>query len=140
MIAVDTNVLLRLLIEDDPRQTLAARELLESIFAEDEGCFVSDPVLCEIEWVLDSCYKASRARIVEALQELVANPHFIFVDRSAIRRALDAYRAGRADFSDYLVGSRARAQGARATYTFDRALRGDEGFVILEARRKPESS
>ena len=53
MIALDTNVLIRLLVDDDPIQAKRARRLLESTRERGEQCFISAPVLCEIEWVLD---------------------------------------------------------------------------------------
>ncbi len=134
MIAVDSNVLVRLLVADDPRQTAVARELLESSFAAGEDCFASDPVLCELEWVLDSCYRVPRARLLEMLQELAANPHFVFESRTVLRQALDAFAAGRGDFSDHLIGGKAQARQARVTYTFDRALSNAEGFVVLDPR------
>ena len=136
VIGLDTNVLVRLLVEDDPPQTAAARELLESSLSAGDGCFVSDPVLCELEWVLDSCYGVPRKRILEMLQELAANPHFVFEARTVLRQALDAYEVGKGDFSDYLIGAKARARQARATYTFDRALQNAEGFVVLGPRRR----
>lgn len=136
MIAVDTNILVRLLIEDHPPQTVMARELLEEAIAAGDDCFVSDPVLCEIEWVLDSCYKVHRNKIFAMVQELVANSHFSFEDRDVVRRALDAYGGGKGDLSDYLILGKATAYQARATYTFDRALRGTEGFVVLDPRAR----
>lgn len=135
MIAVDTNVLVRLLIEDDPAQTKLAEELLESSIARGDDCFVSDPVLCEIEWVLDSCYDVPRQKILAMVQELSANENFVFEDRDVLRKALDAYGDGRGDLSDHLIHQKAVARDARATYTFDRALRGTDGFVVLGSHR-----
>ena len=134
MIAVDTNILVRLLVADDPIQTRIARDLLETAFAAGETCLVTDPVLCELEWVLDSCFKAPRPRIVEIFQEFLSNPHFELEDSEATRRALNAYQAGQADFSDYLILQIAHKNRARATYTFDRALRDAEGCVVLTGR------
>lgn len=132
MIALDTNVLIRLLIEDDPKQTLVARELLEGKIANGETCFVSDPVLCEIEWVLVSCYGVPRERLLAIVQEFASNSHFVFEDRTVLRGALDAYTHGKGDLSDYLIHGKAMAREARATYTFDRGLRGTEGVVVLK--------
>lgn len=131
MIALDSNVLIRLLIEDDPKQTSIAKELLEGKIADGETCFVSDPVLCEIEWVLESCYGVPRESLLAMVQELAANDHFVFEDRAVLRDALDAYSDGKADLSDYLIHGKAMAREARATYTFDRALRNTDGVVVL---------
>lgn len=131
MIALDTNILVRLLVRDDPRQVAAVGRLLREAAEAGEPCLVPDPVLCELEWVLESCYEASRSDILAAVQRLAAKSLFEFEDRAALRRALDAYQSGKGDFSDYLVGARAQSHGARTTYTFDRALRGREEFTML---------
>jgi predicted nucleic-acid-binding protein len=129
VIALDTNVLVRLLVRDDPQQAAAAERLLGKAFESGEDCFLSDPVLCELEWVLDSCYRAPRTDVLAVLRDLMAQKHFAFEDREVLRCAVDAYQAGRADFSDYLIGAKAQARGATATYTFERVLRGAEGFA-----------
>jgi len=99
VISVDTNVLLRLIIQDDPDQATLAKRLFLAIF-----------------------------------QDLLAEALFDFEDRHAFRAALDAYQQGSADLSDYLIGEKGLAHGARITYTFDRALRGRDGFSVLEAK------
>jgi len=93
---------------------------------------VSDPVLCETERVLESCYRASRADILLAFEGLLAQVDvLVFEDREAFCKALDAYRRGRANFSDLMIGAKAAAQGARTTFTFDRGLARQEGFSLL---------
>jgi predicted nucleic-acid-binding protein len=131
MISLDSNVLIRLLVEDDQVQAGLARRLIESAQEGGERCFIGDPVLCEIEWVLDSAYGASRRDIGTALQYIVTSPSFVFDDRAAVESALDRYCRGKADFSDYLLGTRAQKKGAGTTYTFDKALRDEEGFTLL---------
>jgi len=131
MIAVDTNVLIRLMVNDDPEQKARAQRLLEATAEAGESCLVSDPVLCEIAWVLSSQYRAGRAEIVAAIQSLLAQALFIFEDRTALLQAFEAYQGGRADFSDYLIGAKAQARGARTTWTFDRGLRNHPGFSML---------
>ena len=131
MIAVDTNVLIRLLVGDDPKQLAQAEALLQDARERGIPCFIADPVLCEIEWVLESCYNASRADVLAALRDLLAQEGFTFEDRGALLQAIAAYQHGKADFSDYLIGANARAYGATAVYTFDRGLRQAEGFVLL---------
>jgi predicted nucleic-acid-binding protein len=133
VIALDTNVLIRVLVADDPRQTALAGRLLQDAFEEGEPCFLSDPVLCETEWVLDRFYRIPRAEILATFENLLSRQNlFSFEDPGAIRKALDAYRQGKADFSDFLIGAKAEARGARTTFTFDRALARQQGFSILE--------
>ena len=131
MIALDTNVLIRFLIKDDEPQAMRARALLEACREKGEACLVTNPVLCEVEWVLDIVYKASRANIAEALRILQTTPPFALEDEALMERALRSYARGKGDFSDYLLGEIGEARGARTTFTFDRKLRGGGGFTLI---------
>jgi predicted nucleic-acid-binding protein len=132
MIAVDTNVLVRLIVADDPRQAALARHLIEEAITEGINCFVSTPVLCELEWVLGSRYRVPRAEFAAVLKRLLDQAIFVFEDRGVLLQALATYRQGRAQFADYLIGAKAQAAGATTTWTFDRALRTSAGFSILD--------
>src|SRR5262245_49564589 len=107
MIALDTNLLVRFIVLDDPDQAAAVDRLFKEAIAKQESCFISDPVLCELEWVLSSLYKIPRAEILGTFQDLMAEDLFTFEDRGVVRQALDAYQTGKADFSDYLIGEKA---------------------------------
>lgn len=131
MIAFDTNVLVRLLVEDDPEQFAAATAVLERAAEAGERCYLADAVLCETEWVLTSLYRAGRDDILATLAALVADSRYTFDDAEALGEAIRAYETGGAEFSDHLIGARARRRGARTTYTFDRKLKNREGFTCL---------
>lgn len=131
MIALDTNILIRLLTKDDPDQTALAEGLLQKAADAEESCFISDPVLCEMEWVLESSYRAKRGDVLAAMQELLGGDLFIFEDREVLRQAIVTYQESKADFSDCLIGAKARARGARTTYTFERVLAQEQGFTRL---------
>jgi predicted nucleic-acid-binding protein len=92
---------------------------------------VTDIVLCELEWVLESAYRVPRDRVTAALQTLAADDRFCFEDASRAAAAIRLYQAGTGDLSDYLLGLRAREAGAGTTFTFDRALGGDERFTLI---------
>jgi len=106
--------------------------LVESAAESGEACLVTDPVLCEIEWVLESNYKASRSDILAAMQELLAQEVFTFEDREAFQRAVDLCQRSKLDLSDLLIGAKGQARGARTTYTFERVLSRQEGFSLLD--------
>jgi predicted nucleic-acid-binding protein len=131
MIAVDTNVLVRLFVSDDPEQTALVQGLIENAIDAGTTCFVSAPVLCELEWVLASTYRASRTEVLAAIERLLEDPLFVFEDRNVLLQALAAYRQSRAQFADHLIGARAQAFGAETAWTFDRGLRNRAGFSIL---------
>jgi predicted nucleic-acid-binding protein len=131
MIAFDTNILVRLMVEDDETQLRLARKLLHTAAEDNDSIFVSDVVVCELEWVLESAYDVPRDRILLAVQALVADPRFCFENDKHLATALSLYGRGKADLSDYLLGLRAEREGARTTFTFDRDLRGDARFTVV---------
>lgn len=131
MIAVDTNVLVRLLVRDDVEQLRRAVALLDQCRDARERCYVTVPLLCELEWVLDAAYKVPRRDIAVALGAILDDAVFEVESREAVAEALDHYRRWKGDFSDYLIGALARRGGARATYTFDRRLIRNAGFASL---------
>jgi predicted nucleic-acid-binding protein len=131
MIALDTNILVRLITQDDPRQAALAERLIQQATEEGEACFVSDVVLCKLEWVLEACYEATRSDLLTAIQELASREIFAFEDSDSLHWAINLYRESKAEFSDALIGAKARGQGASTTYTFDRVLSHHEGFSLL---------
>lgn len=131
MRALDSNVLLRYLIGDDPRQAAIAVRIIEECRTVEEPVFVTVLVLCETIWVLDRVYKQSKVQIVEAIESLLAIDLFRFEHERLVRRAFNEFRQSRADMPDYLIGEIAIAAGCRDVVTFDRALKGAPGFTIL---------
>ena len=129
MIALDTNVLVRTLVEDDPSQSRRAHELLEAIRDRDDRAFVSDIVLCEVVWVLERSYRIRRKEISEALELVLATRNLVFREIESAARALRRYAKGRGDFADYLIQEQARQRGCDAVVTFDRELLKEDGFV-----------
>jgi predicted nucleic-acid-binding protein len=136
VIALDTNVLVRFLVQDDEAQSAAATALIEETLSREEGLFVSDVVMCETVWVLGTSYRVRKPEIVAILRDLLRAKQLVFAAPDSLSRALAAYASGRGDFSDYLVREYARAAGCAQVATFDRALRGESGFTEPEAPRR----
>ncbi len=114
MLAVDTNVIVRLLVNDDERQAAQARRL----FA-DEQIWVSVTVLLETAWVLESVYERSAAETIRALLGVVGLPNVQVEDAAAVARAFDVARGG-VELADAL--HLVRAPEAAEFVTFDRRL------------------
>jgi predicted nucleic-acid-binding protein len=133
MIAIDTNVVVRLLVADDPTKAQVARQLVEQAARRADLVLITDIVLCELEWVLDSAYKVPRAQIALAIQTIAADERFCFENDSRAQAALELYVSGRGDLSENLLGLGAEQVGATTTFTFDRALRGEALFSLLRA-------
>ena len=129
MFALDTNVLVRLVVRDDPDQLARVEALLEAAAAAGEPPVVTDVVLCEAVWVLRSVYRLSRDQLVGVVDTLLRATHLSFPTRAELRTALGAYATGRGDFADYVIRERALAAGCTAVVTFDRALHGEPGFA-----------
>ena len=138
MIAVDTNVIVRMVVADDEEQARMARALVDRALHEGASLFVSDAVLCETAWVLESCYHAPRGAVADALGGLLAGEQIEIDGREDALIAVDAYRRGGADFADYLIRERALAQGAAAVATFDRGALAESGFVHPDPSRWPD--
>ena len=118
MIALDTNVLVRFITQDDPRQAAAARRLLD---ARDETFFASDVVLVELVWTLRRLYRYSRHEVVTVLQSLLDRTDFTVEDRQGTQQAVRDMAAG-GDFADALVAAKARTQGCSHLATFDEEM------------------
>lgn len=131
MIAVDTKILVRTAVRDDAEQTALAEALLSSLVESRERCYISDPVLCELEWVLRESYEASRSEVAAVLGTLLAEPTFELDDRDAVTTALDTFQRSKLSWADCLIAARAQAKGVRATCTFDRPLSRLPGLTLL---------
>ncbi len=129
MIALDTNVLVRFLVEDDAAQAEQARALLQKAVDTGSRCFVSDVVVCEVVWVLATSYKFRRAEISEVLSRLLRARNLAFSSSDQLARASESYSTGRGDFADYLIREHARASGCEAVATFEGKLLKEPGFV-----------
>lgn len=136
MTALDTNVLVRFLVEDDEAQSAAAAALIDEALSREEGLFVSDIVVCETVWVLTAAYRVKRPAVIAILRDLLRAKQLVFSAPDLLSRALGAFTTGRGDFADYLIREHARAAGFDQVATFDRALLGDRGFTAPEERRR----
>lgn len=112
MIALDTNVLARFILNDDPEQTPRAEALVTT-----ERCFVCDTVLLELAWILGSVGEMSRVEIVVRLGRLINLPTISVRDEPAVRAALADAQTG-VDIADAF--HRALSPGAERLVTFDR--------------------
>lgn len=129
MVALDTNVVVRILVGDDPVQTKKAeRAFVEHALG--DGVFISTVVLAEVSWVLSAAYEWDRATIHARLGRLVRTRGVAFEDLGLVHAALDEYAAGKAELADYLIVGTARGRGA-TLLTFDRRLARSPGVALL---------
>src|SRR6266436_3878109 len=103
---LDTNVILRYLIGDDPPRASRATALMERVEQGQEAVFISEEVLTETVWTLESFYKVPRAEIAERLTALLSVDGVQVFSKVIFSQALQFYSSGRADFVDCLLASR----------------------------------
>jgi predicted nucleic-acid-binding protein len=128
VIGIDTNVLVRFLVEDDEAQSRAASLLISRAHQNDERLFVSDVVLCETVWVLAGAYRVPKPEIIELLGRILRARQLTFRATNSLRAALDAYKTGKGDFADYVIREIGKEAGATMLMTFDRTLLQETGF------------
>ncbi len=131
MKGLDTNVLVRYLVQDAPEQGEQAAAYIREIKASGETCFINNIVLCELVWVLKSAYKLSRDEIIATLELILRADTFEFENKSAASCAVQQMKQGKADFSDYLIGKVNQQAGCTETASFDAKLKSAEGFHSL---------
>jgi predicted nucleic-acid-binding protein len=128
MIGLDTNVLVRYLVRDDPIQTEQATALIEGRCNTDAHGFVCHVVLAEIVWVLARGYRYSKPLVLTVLRRILAAAELTVEDPALVWRALADFEQGSADFADYLIARRNQAAGCVSTLSFDRRTLGHELF------------
>jgi predicted nucleic-acid-binding protein len=131
MVGIDTNVLVRYLAQDDPKQSAQATRLIESLSAADPG-FVPSVVLVESLWVMQDLYRATRERLAQVVETLLQTEGLIVESAELAWRALATFRRGRADFADCLISRTCAAQACSVVWTFDKLAARDAGMTLVD--------
>jgi len=131
VIGLDTNVLVRYIMQDEPGQAAKATRLIESLDADNPG-FVSMVTVVELYGVLSSCYDLSGEQVDNALEGLVRSKQLVVERSDLVVRALRVHAGGKADFSDCLIERSAAAAGCVQTMTFDVRAARHAGMTLVE--------
>ena len=132
MIGLDTNVLLRYLVQDDPTQSPKATEIIERRGTKEDPGFVSLVSILEIVWVLGSLYKRTRGEIADHIEMILAADTLEVQNEQEVYQAVIALRNGSGTFEDALIGALGVWWGCSATVTFDEnAAKRLNGFQLL---------
>ncbi|MCY4660205.1 MAG: type II toxin-antitoxin system VapC family toxin [Acidobacteria bacterium] len=122
MRAVDTSVLVRLIVRDDPQQVARAEDFVA------QGAWIALPVLAEAIWVLKSVYGLNRQRIGVVVGMLIEHDRLALQDEDVVRKAHSTFERERSiEFSDCLIVESARKAGHIPVGTFDRKMARLEG-------------
>jgi predicted nucleic-acid-binding protein len=130
LIGLDTNVLVRYLTHDEPAQTAAAMRVMNSLSL-DSPAFLSLIVIAELVWVLAISYRYRKTEIEEVLENLLRSKELVIERADIVSQASRAFRAGTADFADYLIARCGDAAECQFTLTFDRKAATVAGMRLL---------
>jgi predicted nucleic-acid-binding protein len=131
MPALDTNILVRYLVEDDAAQLAAARRLIQRCLREGLTLYVPVTVALELEWVLRASYGFAKDEVLHALSSLFAAAELSFESERALEVALQLYREAAADFADCLHIALAAQAGEQPLWTFDKSAGKVNGGQLL---------
>lgn len=132
MIGIDTNVLVRYLVNDDPMQSKVAAEFIDNNCTNESPCFIGQIVLCEVAWVLESNYGQTREQIFLILEKLLRVGQLEVMNPDVVWRALNDYKNSNADFPDHLLARVNQSEGCNKTMTFDRKAAKQPAFELLK--------
>ena len=131
MKGVDTNVLVRYLVQDDPAQGEKAAAFIESADQTGEPLLIGNVVLCELVWVLSSAYGYARTEIANVMEKILQTSNFRFESKDTIWAALEEYHVANVDLADCVIGRTHQAHGCETTVTFDSSLSKLPAFRVL---------
>ena len=130
MTGLDTNVLLRFFLQDDPLQSPKADRIIGSLTMKEPG-WVGAAVLLELVWVMSSQNRIGRTGIAAILRQLLTRDEIVIEQADVVQSALQLYRKGNTEFSDCLIAISAKAAGCSRTVTFDRKAARDAGMQLI---------
>lgn len=131
MKAIDTNVLVRFLVNDDQKQAQAVRRIFSRAEEQDEVFFVPLLAVMETIWVLDAAYEVSRSDILAVFNDLLLLPILEFEHRSALQNMVSVAAANTFDLADLLIAETARLAGCHKVLTFDKKAAKSEFFELV---------
>jgi predicted nucleic-acid-binding protein len=130
VIGIDTNILVRFLVQDDPKQAEAARSLIARCSVR-EPAFIGREVLIETVWILESAYGFTAAKVAPVILGLLEAEEIVVEAAEDAVVAVEAYSVGMADFADHMIVAAARRSGCATLYTFDRKAARHNGATLL---------
>lgn len=120
MIGLDTNVVIRYLTQDDPKQSAIANRIIEQELTEKNQGYITLISLIEIAWVLESCYEQTKDDLINVLDLLLTIKQISIEKTDLVYLALKRFRTGTADFSDALITLVCEDAGCKRIISFDK--------------------
>lgn len=135
MVGIDTNVLIRFVVQDDKKQAAVASDLIENLCSASNPALISLIVLCEFVWVLSSAYGYSREQISSALKQVLVTDCFEVSKHDMAWSAMLDYASGFGDYADCLIARLNELNGADTTYTFDKQASRNKRLTLLSTKK-----
>ncbi len=132
MIGIDTNILVRYVVQDDAVYAAVATAFLEVHCTSDVPGYISHVVLCELVWTLRKVYGLDKADVVSVLDRVLSNAALQVEAPALARAARYDFEAGGGDYADYLIARAHQAAGCAYTVTFDRRASRHPLFTLLD--------
>lgn len=130
MIGLDTNVLVRYIMQDDPKQSPKATALIESLNFDNPG-YITMVSVVELYWVLTSSYELQGQQFAQALEAILRTKQLMVERADQVMRALRLFGDGKADFADCLIERSAAVAGCDKTMTFDVGASKHAGMALI---------
>jgi predicted nucleic-acid-binding protein len=130
MIGLDTNVLVRYIMQDDPKNSPKANKLIESLDGDNPG-YITIVSVIELYWVLTSCYELTGEQVGQALEAILRTKPFLVERADQLMRALRVFGQGKADFADCLIERSASGAGCTHIMTFDVGASKHAGMTLI---------
>ena len=131
MIGLDTNVLVRYCVRDDPEQAAKATDIIEQGLSEHEFAYINLVVLVETVWVLQRVYRLTDQEIAAFLERMLQADRLRVENEQQVFEAMLAVKEGNGRFTDALIGTINAAAGCAHTATFDRKAGRLPGFAVI---------
>jgi predicted nucleic-acid-binding protein len=129
--ALDTNILVRYVVQDDSAQLAAARRLITRCVEEGQSLFVPVTVMIELEWVLRSSFEFGKDDVIQVVSSLLSAAELSFESERALEVALHLFREGTAEFADCVHVALASQAGEQPLWTFDKRAARVPGATLL---------
>jgi predicted nucleic-acid-binding protein len=127
VIGIDTNVLVRIIVQDDIVQTDQAIDLIKK----EETVFISAVVLCEAAWVFETCYMLTKQQLIDVFERILRIRQFGIEYSDTIWLAIEEYKRINTDLSDCIIGAIAQHHECTAIATFDKKAAKSAYFVLI---------
>lgn len=131
MIGLDTNVLVRYIMQDDAKQSPKATKIIEALDGVENSGYVTLVSIVELVWVLGTSYELTRAQVAQALDSLIRAKQLKIESADQMIRALRVFKIGKSDFADCLIERSANSAGCEKTITFDINASKHAGMTLI---------